>query len=70
MSVVPRARGLLDHVEDGVNGWFYPLGDDLALSELIEANIGVRAPIPSEDPLGQIRFTSALWRVVSEVAQP
>jgi len=68
MSVVPRARGLLDHVEDGVNGWFYPFGDDVCLSDLIEANIGVRAAVPSKDPLGEVRFTSALRRIVTEVA--
>jgi len=69
MSIVPRARGLLDHVEDGVNGWFYPLGDDLGLSRLIETNIAVRASVPPKDPLGESRFTSALHRIVKEVAQ-
>jgi len=70
MSIVPNARGLLDHVEDGVNGWLYALGDDLALSELIETNTGVRASVPAADPLGEQRFTSALRRVVNDLVKP
>ncbi|NOX28991.1 MAG: glycosyltransferase family 4 protein [Actinobacteria bacterium] len=69
MSIVPEARGLLDHVEDGVNGWFYSFGDDESLAELVESKFDTAAVPPVTDPLGERRFTAALHRVVSEVVR-
>jgi glycosyltransferase involved in cell wall biosynthesis len=67
MSIVPEARGLLAHVEDGVNGWFYPFGADKLLAEVVQSKIGTAAVVPESDPLGERRFTTALHRVVNEV---
>lgn len=67
MSVVPRARGFLDHVEDGENGWFYGFGDAEDMAEVIETKIGVRSVAPADDPLGERRFTESLRRIVEEV---
>lgn len=67
MSVVPRARGFLDHVTDGINGWFYSFGEGQELAATIEAKIAIRATVPATDPLGEQRFIEALRRIVAEV---
>lgn len=67
MSIVPRARGFLDHVTPGENGWFYEFGDAAELAAVIEARFDVRAVAPEDDALGERRFVAALTAVVDEV---
>lgn len=68
MSVVPEARGFLDHVVDGVNGWFYDFGDAEQLATVIRDGLGTRATPPAVDPLGERRFGDVLREVVENVA--
>ena len=68
MSVVPHARGFLDHVVDGHNGWFYEFGNAEAFAAVIAERIDERAPVPEQDPLGEARFAAELRRLVDEVA--
>ena len=67
MSAVPHARGFLDHVVDGENGWFYEFGDADGLAAVISDGHHVRAEIPADDALGEERFAAALQQIVQEV---
>lgn len=68
MSVVPEARGFLDHVVDGANGWFYEFGDVEHLTGVIRDGLGTRAIPPEADPLGEQRFADSLSAIVEKVA--
>ena len=65
-SVVPEARGFLDHVRPDENGWFYPLGDAAALAEVVSERVGARVEAPVRDPLGRERFACAMREVATE----
>lgn len=67
VSVVPRARGFLDHVVEGDGGRFYEFGDAAGLADAVVGTFGARVRVPQDDPLGERRFAAALRRVVDEV---
>lgn len=65
-SIVPAARGFLDHVVPDRHGWFYA-GDDAAdLAVVIAARRGSSVVPDPVDPLGELAFAERLRTVVAD----